>query len=372
MGDEALKSTVDEAMTASGAATVEDEHEEMPHVGLSRDRILLFAFFAASAVAFLYFVLPKLSGLDDTWNRLDQGDPVWLGVAVVLEALSFLSYVALFRAVFVRGASRIGWRESYEITMAGVAATRLFAAAGAGGIALTAWALRSSGLERRIVACRMVAFMTLLYSVYMGALVLDGVGLRAGVLTGAAPFAITVIPALFGGGVLTLIVVMSLLPSDFEHRMARWTSGEGRPARLARKVATAPASVASGVRTALALIRERRWGLVGALGWWAFDIAVLWACFHAFGQAPPPAIVVMGYFVGTLANVLPLPGGIGGVEGGMIGTFAAFHVDAGLALVAVLTYRGFSFWLPTVPGAVAYLQLRRTVARWRARPVQAT
>jgi hypothetical protein len=37
-----------------------------------------------------------------------------------------------------------------------------------------------------------------------------------------------------------------------------------------------------------------------------------------------------------------------------------------LAVVAVLAYRGFAFWLPTVPGAIAYLQLRRTVARWRA------
>jgi hypothetical protein len=30
-----------------------------------------------------------------------------------------------------------------------------------------------------------------------------------------------------------------------------------------------------------------------------------------------------------------------------------------------LAYRGFSFWLPTIPGAIAYLQLRRTVSRWR-------
>ena len=68
--------------------------------------------------------------------------------------------------------------------MAGLAATRLFAAAGAGGIALTAWALRRSGMERRLVASRMVAFMALLYGVYMGALVIDGVGLYFGALAG--------------------------------------------------------------------------------------------------------------------------------------------------------------------------------------------
>jgi uncharacterized membrane protein YbhN (UPF0104 family) len=49
----------------------------------------------------------------------------------------------------------------------------------------------------------------------------------------------------------------------------------------------------------------------------------------------------------------------------MIGAFAALGVDFGLAAVAVLVYRAFTFWLPTLPGVVAYLQLRRTVDRWR-------
>jgi uncharacterized protein (TIRG00374 family) len=73
----------------------------------------------------------------------------------------------------------------------------------------------------------------------------------------------------------------------------------------------------------------------------------------------------MAYFVGMLGNLLPLPGGLGGVEGGMIGAFAAFGVDFNLSVLAVLSYRAISFWLPTLPGAVAYFQLRRTVARWR-------
>jgi uncharacterized protein (TIRG00374 family) len=100
--------------------------------------------------------------------------------------------------------------------------------------------------------------------------------------------------------------------------------------------------------------------------WWGFDIATLWASFHAFGPNPPPfAVIVMAYFVGMLGNTLPLPGGIGGVDGGMIGAFAAFDVQFGYATVAVLVYRAFAFWLPTIPGAAAYLQLRKTVSRWR-------
>jgi putative heme transporter len=171
-------------------------------------------------------------------------------VAAVLEAGSYCGYIVLFRRVFVRPGSRLGWRESYAITMAGVAATRVLA------------------------------------------------------------------------------------------------------------------TVAQGVRGALAMLRAHDPALLGALAWWGFDIAVLWACFHGFGEPPPTAVIVMAYFTGMLGNLLPLPGGVGGVEGGMIGAFLAFGVPGGLALVAVLTYRAFAFWLPTVPGLLAYLQLRRTSGEW--------
>ncbi|HQG04460.1 MAG TPA: hypothetical protein PK838_09110, partial [Thermoleophilia bacterium] len=111
----------------------------------TRRQVLVAVLFVACAFAFLYFVLPKITGLRDSWDRLDRGDPWWLIVAGLLELASFGGYVALFRTVCVSGAEehrRIDWRVSYQITMAGLAATRLFAAAGAGGIALTAWALR--------------------------------------------------------------------------------------------------------------------------------------------------------------------------------------------------------------------------------------
>src|SRR5207237_1197301 len=132
-------------------------------------------------------------------------------------------YIALFRAVFVRGKSGIDWHESYEITMAGLAATRLFASAGAGGIALTAWALRRSGMEPRVVACRMIAFLALLYAVYMGTLVIGGLGLYLGLFPGPAPFAITMIPAIFGGAVIAVFLAVSLVPGDFERLVTRWT-----------------------------------------------------------------------------------------------------------------------------------------------------
>jgi putative heme transporter len=348
----------------------EEEHgpeEEMPRVQITRQRMLLFALFVLSAIAFLYFVLPRLAGLGKTWDRIKEGDPAWLAGAFLLECLSFGGYILLFRAVFTRGRSRIEWRESYEITMAGVVATRLFATAGAGGVALTAWALRRSGMSRRIVACRMIAFLVLLYGVYMFSLVIDGLGLRLEVLEGSAPFALTVVPAIFGAAVIVIFLVVALVPEDFERRLAEWASGgrRWRVRRWARALATIPASTATGVRTALRLVGSRDPGVLGAVAWWYFDIAVLWASFHAFGDAPPFPVIVMAYFIGQLGNILPLPGGIGGVDGGLIGALVAFGVSFESALVAVLTYRAFSFWLPTIPGGIAYLQLRKTVKVWR-------
>jgi uncharacterized protein (TIRG00374 family) len=282
----------------------------------------------------------------------------------MFELLSFASYVALFRRVFVRTGSRIGWRESYQITMAGLAATRLFAAAGAGGIVLTVWALRRSGLDRMHVAASMTTFIVLLYGVYMLALVCVGTGLHTGVIEGGGAAAITLVPAIFGAVVIAAALALALLAPYPDRHTPTMRAKTSRLSRWAARSAAISAAVAAGVRSALALARRGDPAVLGAVGWWTFDIAVLWACFHAFGTPPPFAVVVMAYFVGMAANTLPVPGGIGSVEGGMIGALIAFGVAGGLAIVAVLSYRAIAFWLPTIPGAFAYLGLRRTVKRW--------
>ncbi len=352
---------------SGGPAQPPPGSEEMPRLRVTRRQAIVFGLFVLSTIAFLYFVLPKLAGLGTTVHRIERGDPWWIAIGVLFELCSFAGYIALFRAVFVRGPSRIGWRESYQITMASLAATRLFATAGAGGIALTVWALRRSGMEARLVACRMVAFMVLLYVIYAASLLLDGIGLGTGLFPGGGSFAITIVPATVAALLFALTGAMALLPGDIERRLGRWAAGSGRLAHWIARAVTVPALAASGVRTAIDLVRSRDPGLLGAPAWWGFDICVLWASFHAFGPAPPFTVIWMAYFVGMLGNLLPLPGGLGGVEGGMIGAFAAFGVDFNLAVLAVLTYRGISFWLPTIPGAIAYFQLLRTVNRWGAR-----
>jgi putative heme transporter len=354
-------------VTEPNLQPVEDDDEEMPRVALTRRRTIAFVVFVLASIAFLYFVLPQLGGVKDAAKRVGSGDHAWLAGALGFELLSIGSYVAIFHGVHVPPGSRLTHRDSYLITMAGLAATRLFAAAGAGGVALTAWALRRSGMQRREVAERMIAFLVLLYGVYALAMLVCGIGLRAGLFHGPAPFAMTILPAIVAGIALLLVAPLALVPEDFEQRIVRLAARRPRAARWLRRLALGPASMRGGVRFALRKMLHPDLAMLGTVTWWAFNVAILWASFHAFGDPPPLAVLVQAFFVGMLGNLLPLPGGIGGVDGGMIGALAAFGVHAGLAVLAVLAYRLFAFWLPTVPGVVAYLQLRRRVQRWRGR-----
>jgi uncharacterized membrane protein YbhN (UPF0104 family) len=332
---------------------------------VNRRKLIFGVLFVVLALVGLYFLVPKLAGLHQTWGQLKHGNPLWLALGAGLEFLSVGGYTVLFRTVFARDAPRLTWRTTIEIPLAGIAAIRLFAAAGAGGVAVTVWALRRAGMEPRVIACRITANYAIQYSIYLGALVIGGFGLWIGVFAGQGPVTLTLLPAVLSLAALILGAAMGLVPGDFERRLQQMAKRTGPAGRLAARLATLPATLGSGVRTALGLVRERRPGLLGALAYWGFDIAVLGVSFHAFGTVVPVAVLVMGYFLGTLGSLLPLPGGIGGVEGGMIGAFVAFNVPAGRAVVAVLAYRAISFWLPTLPGIAGYIALRRTVRGWR-------
>ena len=324
----------------------------------------------------IYVLVPKLFDLQDAIAKIGEGDPWWIALGVVFCVLSFAAYVALFRGVVGEKVIHLEWSESYQITMAGLAATRLFSAGGAGGILLTYWALRKAGMERRQAASRMLAFLVVLYSIYLLALVVFGILLRTHVLSGEAPLSGTVIPAALAAVVLVLGLLAALVPEDFERRIERHTSG--RFGKVARRLATVPATLADGTRTALQFVRHRRSGVLaigGAIGFWAANIAILWASFHAFDIHIPLGVVVQGFFLGMLANLFPFaPGGVGAVDAGMIGAFVLFGLPGAEVFAAVLTYRVIAFWLPIPPGIIAFFQLRKTVQRWeregRERPEQ--
>lgn len=322
----------------------------------------------------IYVVFPKLVGLDQAVKKLDDASLVWMLIAIAFNVAAFAAYVALFRGVLAGTRDdvlqrRLNLRASYQITMAGLAATRIFSAAGAGGILLTYWALRKAGMERRRSACRMVAFLVLTYAVYTGALVVFGILLRTGVLPGDNPVGGTIVPAAVSGCLIAVFALIALIPQDIERRIQKFAGGYRRTRYLTR-LAKGPATLASGVRTAIAYVRHPSRGalaVMGAVGFWAANIGVLWASFEAFGGDVPFGVLVQGFFVGMAANLIPSPaGGVGSVDAGMIGAFVLFGIDESTVFPAVLAYRVIAFWLPIPPGIVAFVGLRKTVARWEA------
>lgn len=345
-----------------------DEQHDDDDRGLeftTRSVLTLCGFLAAMILA-LYLLLPQLAGLEDTWERIQDGSPFWILVALAFALGMFWGYVEMFRGVFSKvGKGVIGRTESYLITMAGLAASRLFAAGGAGGLVLQAWALRQAGLGRRVVADKTISFLVLTYFPYAAAVLICGLGLRTGLFPGEAPVAMTLVPAVIALIFMGIAALILLVPTDLQRRLDGFARRTGHLGRVAQRLASIPAASSAGLHDAIAHLRSRDPALLGAVAFWAFQIAVLWAAFHAFGDPPPLAVLVQAFFVGMLGNLLPIPGGVGGVEGGMIGSFAAFGVDAGLAVVAVLVFRALTFWLPLLPGVIAFFKLRARVELWR-------
>lgn len=325
----------------------------------------------------LHVGAPSFAGAGRTLKVLKHGDAPWLVVGLGFSAVSLTCYAALLRTVLrstpepARG--RLGWSGSGQLALAGQAASTLVTAGGAGGIALMFWALTRAGLDRRQAAARIAAFLMLLYGVYAGAMFLGGVGLASRVLPGPAPATLTIAPAAVGVLAVALVALALVAPAFLEARLERLAVTRPRVARWASRAATAPAIVGDGVRTAVAVARtEGAAAPAFAVGYWATNVAVLWACFHAFGEAPLITALSQAFFVGMIANLLPLlPGGVGSVEAGMIGTLLAFGQPGAETVVSVLAYRLLAYWLPTLPETIAFVMLRRSVARWRDEPAPA-
>jgi len=322
--------------------------DAIPLPGPTGRRALLW--FGATAVAILvvYLLVPRLAGVEDTWRRIRDGSSAWLGLAVALEAGSYLGYAWNMAAVSAADGIVLGVWRSTLITLAATAATRLVAAGGAGGIAVTTWALSRAGHGNRGAAKQVSSHLVMTYAVFLAGVVLFGTGLA---IAGAEPL-LSAVPAVIGASMFGLFGVAVQAPDALRRRL-------GGGGRWRERLLAAPQTLADGTFFTIDQVRRRELGLLGTVLWWVFDIATLWACFQAFGGHPNVFEMTMAYLLGMLGNLLPLPGGVGGVEGGMVGASAAFGIDAGVALVAVLAYRAISVWLPALPGVVALATLRR-------------
>ena len=106
------------------------------------------------------------------------------------------------------------------------------------------------------------AFLVLLYSLYIGALLVGGALVAFGVL-GAVPRGLG-LPALIVRGVITVVMAMILrIPGDVECRAKHLADRGGILGRVAARLATVPQVEGNAARLAVAIARERPY----VLGW---------------------------------------------------------------------------------------------------------
>ena len=227
----------------------------------------------------------------------------------------------------------------------------LVPASGAGGLALGAWILHRGGMDGPRIARRSVAFFLIKSGVNFLAVSVIGVALAVGVGPDLSLW-LTAVPA---AAAALVIGAVALLP-----RIGPGSPPGPEASRLSRGVSHTRTAVIDGTTEAFQILRSGNIRVIaGSVGYWAFDNAVLWATFRAFGLSPPIMVVLMAYLIGQLGGLLPIPGGIGGIDGGLIGTFIVYGTAAAGTAAAVLAYRIILFWLPLLLGGIAFASLRR-------------
>jgi uncharacterized membrane protein YbhN (UPF0104 family) len=302
-----------------------------------------------AALGGIVLIVALAPGLGGVREYLDQASPGWIVVGIALEVGSCVSYVLMFRPVFC---NRMQRRLSAEIGLSELAVGSIVPASGAGGLALGAWILRRRGMSGERIARRSVAFFLIKSSVNFVAVAVLGVLMAVGVLGPHVSLALTALPAALS---IALIAAVIVVP--------RYGPGADPPAdagRVRRGISAARRWLIHGTGEAIELVRSRDlWLIAGAVGYWAFDNAALWATFHAVGYVPPLSILLIGYLIGQLGGLLPLPGGVGGIDGGLIGTLVVYGAPAAATAAAVLAYRLILFWVPLVIGIPAFMLLTR-------------
>jgi uncharacterized protein (TIRG00374 family) len=253
-------------------------------------------------------------------------------------------------------------RLTYDIGMAELAADSLLPTGGAGGLALGVRALRECGMPTSHITRRSVAFFVVTSAANFLSVILVGIAVFAAIVAGERSAPLTLVPAAITAlGALLVVLSPRLL------RALGVRSGNGGPASwhesVGRTVRKGLTTVADGVDQAIVLLRSHGSSvIVGSFAYLAFDIVSLRFAFAAVGHVRAFGTLVLCYLIGQLGNLVPIPGGVGGTEGALIGVFALYGVSLPEATAAVFVYRLFQLAVPALLGAPAFV-IRRKLER---------
>ena len=302
--------------------------------------LISLAVLIAMAVGLLLAV-PSLHDVAHNILRMGIG---WVLIAIGLEILSCVGYVVIFLMIFSRAPRRLGARVALSELAFGAAVSL----GGAGSVAVGAWLLVERGAKPSRVAERSAVLFLLTSGINLLTLAIAGLGLWFGILPGKHDPLLSLLPGAVGVVVFVAFLMLPwfaehLIVNRYEGRVAKWACATGATIRTTR-------------REMFCL----DWRLLGAWGYLWFDIAVLWVCFKALGHTPPVADLVLAYQIGYLSNLIPIPGGIGVLDGSLVGMFVLFGVNDTLATSATIVYHAISLWIPATWGTIAFLLLRRS------------
>jgi uncharacterized membrane protein YbhN (UPF0104 family) len=292
----------------------------------------------------LLLAVPGLHGVLHTVERMPEG---WVLAAIALEVLSCLGYVLAFLQVFDRAPIRFGARVALSELAFGAAVS----VGGAGSVAIGAWLLVERGGPPARIAQRSAVLFLLTSAVNVLTLAATGLALALGILPGPSNVLLGLVPGLVGVAVFAFFLA---LPALLERRT------DGRPEG---RITAGLMATAASIRITRQMLLSHDWRLLGAVGYLWFDIGVLAACFAATGHTPTLSVLVLAYQIGYIANLVPIPGGIGVLDGSLVGMFALYGVNVTAATAATVVYHAIALWIPAMWGTTAYVILRRTKDR---------
>ncbi len=307
-------------------------------------------------VVFAFLVLELLPGLRQALHSLEHVTPDWVLVAVALEMLSEFGFVLSWRSIvdpenlLVRDGR--GGRTAMRAAWAQLGGGMLVPGGSLASIGVGAWILRHFGMPPKMIAQRQFNLSFLNTAVDALALIVFGLGLAAGIFSGARNPLLTLLPA----AVAVCGIAAGLVSGRRATKLAERLSDD-HP-----KAASSISSVAGAVQGTEQILfhRGRMRSLLGALAYLGFDALVLWTAFSAIHtqRAPGFAVVMMAYIIGALGASIPLPAGIGAV-GGIAGMLIVYGVGHNAAVAAVLMYEAVGLTVPLLGGGIAYVFLRR-------------